>query len=460
MVGLILNFVSACRASGLRVSTAEFLDCLEQLDLVDISDEMQFKTVLSSNFAKSRRDRRRFEQLYRLFFHELSQIPASSSPESMGGLIAELVEVLSEGADGDVTYRAIIEFLSGNPLTFLAELKRIRTEERPATQGGRFNLGPLASRLQVLMNLNRARNTVAHFINANESRIGFDTGQDLALYFNTSLDTAYTLLMNEPRPPGDDTLAVTTYRQHYRRLGELPFSMLSQREVEEMREVIVELVRKLKDMATRRWASHSRGVLDVKKTLRRAQRYQGIPVEIVFRHHPRRKAKIIALCDVSSSVWSAARFMLNILYSLQECFTKVHTFIFVSGLAEVTDIFEAHDINLAIEKVLRETAIEYYAPTDYGETFRHFKRDFMDIPDKKTTLIIMGDARTNYFNPEDAILEELRERCRRVIWLNPEPETEWNTGDSEMLTYKPHCHEVRQCRNLNQLIDFIEELIL
>ena len=227
-----------------------------------------------------------------------------------------------------------------------------------------------------------------------------------------------------------------------------------------MREVIEQLVRRLKDILGRRYAAKNRGALDVKKTLRRAAAYQGIPVELFFRNRPPRKAKIVTLCDVSGSVWSAARFMLNMLYSLQDCFTQVRSFVFVAGLDEVTNIFEDHEINQAIEKILKEADIEYNAATDYGLTFRQFKKNYMDILNKKTTLIIIGDGRSNYSNPEDQILEEMRERSRRVIWLNPETPYFWYSGDSEMRTYQACCHEVRPCQNLNQLLDFIKSLVL
>ncbi len=94
---------------------------------------------------------------------------------------------------------------------------------------------------------------------------------------------------------------------------------------------------------------------------------------------------------------------------------------------------------MAIDKILKDPELNYYVSTDYGETFRQFRQNHMDTLTKRTTLIIMGDARTNYLHPEDRILAEMRERCRRVIWLNPEPETAWNTGDSEMYAYRQHC---------------------
>ena len=133
---------------------------------------------------------------------------------------------------------------------------------------------------------------------------------------------------------------------------------------------------------------------------------------------------------------------------------------FVAGLDEVTQVFEDYEINQAIEKVLKEANIEYNAATDYGLTFRQFQKKYMDILNKKTTLIIIGDGRSNYSNPEDQILDEMREKCRRVIWLNPETPYFWYTGDSEMRTYQACCHEVRPCQNLNQLLDFIQSLVL
>jgi hypothetical protein len=109
---------------------------------------------------------------------------------------------------------------------------------------------------------------------------------------------------------------------------------------------------------------------------------------------------------------------------------------------------------------MNDTDINYSGMTDYGMAFQNFKNRHMNELDKKTTLIIIGDARSNYMNPQELILKKMRERCRRVIWLNPEQEQFWSTGDSEMYTYKTWCNEVRPCGNLNQLVDFIEELII
>ncbi|HPS93923.1 MAG TPA: VWA domain-containing protein [Deltaproteobacteria bacterium] len=458
MLNSILKFVSCCRAAGYRISTSEVLDCFAQLELIDILDEEAFRTVLRSNFAKSRRDQSQFDHLYHLYFHELRGDLAGA--EELGKMADKVMEVLREEVNGDRSHRAIIDFLSGDPFSFLDMLRQIRAEQDSTNLGKGFNLGPLASRLQVMVTLNRVRGRIEALLREDPHHFGLTIRAELDRYFNNSLGSAYSLLLREPRPHTDDRDGFRAHEKHLAELGERPFSSLSPREVEEVREVIDRLVRKLKDIISRRYAANRRGVLDVKKTLRRADRYHGVPVEIIFRKHPPKKARIVTLCDISSSVWSAARFMLSILYSLQECFDKVKSFVFVSGLAEVTEIFENEEINRAVEKVLRELDLNYQAPTDYGETFRQFRHDYLDTLTKRTTLIIMGDARTNYLHPEDRILEEMRERCKRVIWLNPEPVNLWNTGDSEMNAYKPSCNELRQCRNLNQLVEFIEELVL
>ena len=153
-----------------------------------------------------------------------------------------------------------------------------------------------------------------------------------------------------------------------------------------------------------------------------------------FSDKPIRKGSVVTLCDMSGSVWATGRFMLNVLYSLQECFTKVKSYIFVNNVQEVSEFFNNYDINQAIDKVLSESGLNLSAYTDYGTSFLRFYQNHLNALSSKTTLLIIGDARSNYMNPREDILQELRSRCRRVIWLNPETPNTWNTGDSEMST--------------------------
>ncbi len=461
MVKLIGQFVSCCRASGLRVSTSEVLDTLKQLELIDPTDELQFKALLRANFAKSLRELKHFERLYHLFFHEM-RVNAEDMQQAASQIdrIREATDLLRKKPHDNPMYDAVVDFLAGNPMALLAEMRRIHLESDDAASPARFNLGPLASRFNVLLQINAAANAAAALLENNELKMEPADRHNLAAHFEERVEAARSILVYEPQAGDGGAKKVKTHEQRVRDLGEKAFSSFTREEVEEMREAIDRLVRKLKNIVSRRFAVRDRGNLDVKKTLRASAKYDGVPLDIKYRRKSLRKSRIVTLCDVSGSVWAAARFMLNLVYSLQDCFDKVNSFVFIDQLTNVTGIFEEQDISEAIRIVMEEADVHYSAPTDYGETLRNFKKDYMDLLTKKTTLIIVGDGRSNYMNPEDAILGAMRERCRRVIWLNPEPEKLWGTGDSEIRTYLRHCHEVRACRNVNQLFTFIEELVI
>ena len=460
MLNLILKFVSCSRAAGLRISTSEVLDCFDQLNRVDFLDESQFAAVLRANFAKSRREQFHFNRLYDLFFHELRQESNIAQAEPLAEQVQNALQSLTSGQDDDGASQSVLDFLGGDPLSFLEQLQSEVAVGDPPGGGMNSNLGPMIQRLSMMLQINAVEDALADYLTDQRDHLPWEIRRDLNELFDARLKSARRLITKEQRPFEEKRQKTISYQQHLDRLGEIHFASLTGKEVEGMREVIEQLVRRLKDALGRRYAVKNRGALDVKKTLRRAAGYQGIPMELFFRNRPPRKAKIVTLCDVSGSVWSAARFMLNMLYSLQECFTQVRSFVFVAGLDEVTNIFENHEINQAIEKILKEADIEYNAATDYGLTFRQFKKNYMDILNKKTTLIIIGDGRSNYSNPEEQILDDMRERSRRVIWLNPETPYFWYSGDSEMRTYQAYCHEVRPCQNLNQLLEFIKSLVL
>jgi len=460
MLDPVLKFVSCARTAGLRVSTSEVLDCLNQLKLVDIMEETQFAAVLRANFAKSRREQHHFDRLYQMFFHELRQDVSIVGSEPLSEQVRDILQLLAPAAEEDTTFQAVLDFLNGDPLPYFEQVQQIGANGDDQNRGMGSNLGTVTRRLEIMLGLNAVEDALAQSLADHRDQLDWEVRQDLEAYFKDRLESARRLLIQDRHAYAEHTDIKLSNRQRLEHLGEIHFASLTRREVETMREVIEQLVRRLKDTISRRYARQKRGALDIKKSLRRAARYQGIPLELFYRHRPLRKAKIVALCDVSGSVWSAVRFMLNMLYSLQECFTQVRSFVFVAGLDEVTNVFEDHGINPAIEKVLKEANIEYNAATDYGLTFRQFKNRYMDILNKKTTLIIIGDGRTNYANPEERILDEMRERSRRVIWLNPETQYFWYTGDSEMRTYMEYCDEVRPCQNLNQLLEFIESLVL
>src|SRR6266704_2286909 len=100
----------------------------------------------------------------------------------------------------------------------------------------------------------------------------------------------------------------------------------------------------------------------------------GIPMEVRFRRRHREKPKLITLCDVSDSVRNASRFMLQLVWSLQECFSRVRSYVFVSEIAEVTQAFSTYPVEKAIDWALRSSPVDYHCRSDFGYAFSRFTR--------------------------------------------------------------------------------------
>ncbi len=462
LLDTVLRFAACCRSSGLRISTAEILDTVNQLRLIDPGDENTFKTLLGANFVKTRRDRPRFETLYQLFFHDVQADPVTGKEKSADiearNTAAEIRDLLAE-ANQDLLQAALLDFLAGDPRPYLQFLQTLARPQETRQIPLRSNLGELSRRLEIMLKINTLRCRARELV---ENRLADDpaTREAVDAHFQVLLDRAYDLLRNDPQPDNVGLQENQSTENRLPDLGGKPLANLTAAEIDSIRDIIDRLVNKLKDAVSRRQAVRRRGKLDVKATLRRAHRFQGVPLDIVYKNRPPRKGKIVTLCDVSGSVWSTARFMLSVLHALQDCFSGVKSFVFVAGVAEVTDLFQDHDINPAIDRIFTNTRLETEVPTDYGETFLRFRENHLAALTRHTTLIIIGDGRSNYMNPRGDVLEEMRERCRRIIWLNPEPLISWDTGDSDMRLFRNHCHEIRPCQNLNQLWTFVEELVL
>ncbi|MGM0418181.1 MAG: VWA domain-containing protein [Thermodesulfobacteriota bacterium] len=460
MLETILKFSACCRSYRFNISTAQTLDCFEQIKLINPVDETEFKTVLKTNFVKTQRDAPHFEILYNLFFHDIniSKSEVNKDKELKDNILDALGEFTEQ--NNDPTFDVLMDFLQGDPQEYLGEISDMHNQLEEKQAALKSNMGQLAMRLDVMLKINQLRSRVLELVKGFGENAAPESLENVERHFSALLDKAYDILTQEPKKDNVGLKDVKNTEDKYKNIGSKPFSNLNPEEIEMTRDVIDQLVRKLNDITSRRFVAKNKGRLDIKKTLKDANKFQGIPVHIHYKHKPLRKGKVVTLCDISGSVWSASRFMLNILYSLQDCFSRVKSYVFVSGLCDVSEIFEQNEINDAIDKVMNEADIEYDVPTDYGQTFAEFKENHMNELNSKTTLIIIGDARSNYMNPHAEILEDMRFKCKRIIWLNPEPLASWDSGDSEMLTYKSHVNEVRPCQNINQLSAFIEDLIL
>src|SRR5262249_18024135 len=117
--------------------------------------------------------------------------------------------------------------------------------------------------------------------------------------------------------------------QRMQTLAEKSFYYLSEDEIRRMKEAVTKLAQRLKNVVSIRRRRAKRGKFDLKDTLRKNLQYGGVPFKIQFDHKVRIKPQVVILCDVSDSVRNVSRFMLQFVYSLQDLYSRVRSFVFV-----------------------------------------------------------------------------------------------------------------------------------
>jgi len=187
--------------------------------------------------------------------------------------------------------------------------------------------------------------------------------------------------------------------------------------------------------------------------------YDGIPFHPIMTSLRREKPRIVVICDVSLSVRNTARFMLHLVHSLQSLFEQVRSYVFVSDLVDTSQSFEERSIEEAIAAIFEGQLIDCDADSNYGRALGIFCQSHLSAVTNETTVIVLGDGRGNRNPPNVRALEEIRRRCRQLVWLSPEPRGSWGLGSSDMPLYEPVCHRAEVVRNLKQLGTVAEDLI-
>jgi len=228
------------------------------------------------------------------------------------------------------------------------------------------------------------------------------------------------------------------------------------RDFDRVRRIVRRMAKRLAGRHARRRFNRRDGRLDPRRTIRSNIAHDGIPFRLTWRYTRIERPKVVAVCDVSGSVAAAARFLLLLLHSLREVMSDLRAFAFSSHLEDVDDLLAGRPIEEAAADIIERIG---FRPTDYGRTLRDLEDGYRDVIDRKTTVLVLGDARNNRGNPETAVLERIFQRAKRVVWLNPEPRPFWGTGDSEMLRYLPYCHVARVCNTLRHLERAVDDLL-
>jgi uncharacterized protein len=457
----ILEFIGDLRRAELRISTAEALDALSASAEVGLTDRETFKSTLAATLVKEARDLETFDRIFNLYFLDLEAL-GEGLKKALGPEDPKVQDQLEQVLDQ--------ENMELDELTELL-MRGQGSEMEMAIRGGAqgaglerlmyfLQVGYFSRRISDQFDWSAIERDIEKIMQALEAR-GLDPGQLARIrnYLELRLE-AFRRMIRQHVQRELERRAYRAGEQLTREvLSDKPLFALTPDEVAQMKSVVAKLARRIKDALALRQRQEQKGRIDSRKTIRKSLQYGGIPMEVYLKRRHREKPRLITVCDVSDSVRNASRFMLQLVWSLQECFSRVRSYVFVSEIAEVTQGFNDYPVERAIEWALKGAPVDYHCRSDFGYAFSRFANTELESLDRKTTILMLGDARNNYNDPQAWALRLIRERVKGIIWLNPEGQWGWGIGDSVMPLYAPSCDIVRECRTIGQLGEVVDNLV-
>ncbi|MFP6663396.1 MAG: VWA domain-containing protein [Deltaproteobacteria bacterium] len=469
MQARILEFAELLRHHGLRISPAESMDALSGLTHTGLGDRETVRGALRATMVKRLVDVPIFDELFDVYFSALGQAireTADGAGEVLGQTLEEMRELLAkleamlaeQGIELSDIARALLAADEG---VLEQRMREAIDEARGEAEGkGRFRPGAFASAVGNAFGMPQLQEELEGAADSADEAMPDDESAKLREMIQQRLGELQELMKRasdiekkrkEEGKRDDAGLGP---------IGEKSFYYLTEEETRQMKEAVAKLAQRIKNVVAVKRTRTRRGVLDLHRTLRKNISYGGVPFDVHFERKRRHKPQIVVLCDVSDSVRNVSRFMLQFVYALQDLYSRVRSFIFVAEIGEVTRLFEDNEAGEALELSLRGDVINVFAHSDFGRAFKNFHTDHLGSINRRTTVIILGDARNNYNLPHEWAVHDIQARARQVIWLNPEAKTTWGFGDSEMDRYRPYCDLVEECRNLNQLYRVVDRLLL
>lgn len=464
----IIEFSSTLRRNGVRVSLAENMDALRAAELLGIAEPLLFKNALRTTLIKRSVDIKTFDELFDLFFLGLGESIKESdrrlmtqmglSPRQFQEMLEQIRRFLNR-LEGDISALARA-LLSGDLARVDHLLREAATKERLGEIRDGIQIGAYFQRMAAQLEFYRAQQELESF-KGMLAQWGADaeTVERISRYVDQRLKDLAQFIRDLAKQELKKNGIASSERERLDYLSQKSFSYYTEEDIRRMNEVVARLAQRFKNLLSVRRRKARRGRFDVKDTLRKNLQYGGVPFRIQLDRRKREKPQVIILCDISDSVLNASRFMLQFVYSLQELYSKVRSFVFVSDIGEVTQLFEENDIHQAIDMALKGEVINVYSHSNFGHAFEVFYEEYRSAVTVKTTFLIIGDGRNNYNSPNEWVLKEIQQKAKRLIWLNPESRLTWGFGDSEMLRYVPYCDVAEECRNIHQLYRVIDRIV-
>jgi uncharacterized protein len=445
----IHRFFRAARGAGVRISPAESIDAMRAVASVGVADRNLLRDTFLLTLAKSADEKRALGDCFDLFFapprplqpaNDASGANDAPSPPKSS---AETAEAASANSLGPLAQM----LLNPDPSAIAAAIATASSaaalsEIRYFTQRGLFS-----SRILDLMGIQRLRDDLDDLTASNPA-------------LAEQLAAATDALRDNVRDAVSQALLLFGREEAENLRNEIlrnaPLARIEPRQVEQMRALIRQIARRLQERYSKPRKRQRRGHLDVRRTIRRNAAWGGIPFLTAWKRRHRDKPKIVALCDVSGSVARVSDFFLLLIHSLHEVVSDVRSFAFSGHLIEVSEILESNDPEAAMQEIMSKVG---FGSSDYGRSLVDFERQWMDSVTPQTTVIVLGDARSNNLDPRTDILRRISERCKRLVWLNPEGRISWGFGDSEMPRYQTFCTLTRQCATAQQLERAVADIV-
>jgi len=451
LVRVVDELLWSLRREGFVVSTAQAVDVARAVREVGLELRENVRAAVGAVVVQRASERARYEASFDAFFgadapdqrtlwERLASAPWGFSEAELDALRELLGQLAASQGESTAPLGMLLE--RGAELHRVLALAGVA--QRLDAHSG-MQLGFLTHRLLGRMGAGRARQAMGALRTRLVDALGA-RGEALADALAKELEAAEDEVRSHVRRTYEARLAEVERQRVDKRIETTPFAALSDSEIEEVRRAVRSFAERLRGGARVRARRALRGRIDPHRTLRRALRTGGVPFDPARKERHRDRPKLVLLCDVSDSVRAAAAFLLEFTYAAQDLFSRARSFVFVSELGETTHLFEREPVKQAIARAWGGGVVRSGDNSNYGRVLRDFEARYGRELDRRTTVVILGDGRTNYLDPAADVLDRIRERSRALLWLCPEPRGQWSHGDSAMAQYAPKCTAVYEVR--------------
>ncbi len=438
----VLSFCEELRREGVSVGTSEILDAFEALDQISWTGEDDFREALSATVAKSPEDRQLFEKVFERFFFRSAEAEAVQREIREG----EAREGASGQLDIDDLRDAVREAIRDSDESRMRDLARLAI-----TAFGRRGDGSGV----VGVDIQRIRRTLE--LTTGPQPDAGDGGGERPLTISREQLNRFERHLRTELERG--LIERTQTLPPARPLADLNRTLPTNptQDLAAVHRAVTQMRRRLATLGQEQRGHRHSGAVDMRRTMRASLQTGGVPLDLHYRpRHPRRP-EIYVLCDVSTSVTSASVFFLSVLHALHDSFRKLRSFVFIERISEVTDIFEhERDFREISRKISSDGGVaDVSGYTDYGRVWLEFLAEISGDLGPRSTVIVLGDARTNGREPRAEIFAQVAQQAGRLFWLNPEPRLYWNYGDSVMGQYEKFCDGTFECWTTRHLENFV-----